>query len=167
MRDHPPRIGKRILKWFVHAEFVEEVEGDLDEMFYSRLGRQSLLWAKLNYLLDVLRAIRPYRSDRKSTQIGHEIMNWIFLRLALRSLWRRKAFAATNVVGLGIGLASFLIIMEYVAFERSYDTFHQHADRIYRVAFNWGETDYKGENSSVMLPASRLWGRQFWMRFRT
>ena len=149
MRNHPPRIGKRILKWFVHAEFVEEVEGDLDEVFFERCERQSLVRAKLSYLLDVFGAIRPYRSYRTSKQVGHEIMNGVFLRLALRSLSKRKTFTAINIVGLGIGLASFLLIMEYVAFERSYDNFHIHADRIYRVAFNWGETDYKGENSSV------------------
>lgn len=149
MRKHPPRIGKRILKWFVHAEFVEEVEGDLDEVFYERLNRQSLLVAKFFYLVDVLHSIRPYRQFRTSTTMLHEIMNVVFLRLALRNLSRRKVFATTNILSLGIGLASFMLIMQYVAFERSYDLFHERADRIYRVAFDWGETDYNGENSSV------------------
>lgn len=149
MTPHPPRIGKRILRWFVHAEFVEEVEGDLDEIFYERLRHASLLKTKLQYLMDVFGAIRPYRQSRRSTRIGHELVNLVFLRLTCRSLSRRKAFSVINIAALGIGLASFLLILEYVAFERSYDTFHRNADKIYRVAFNWGEEDYKGENSSV------------------
>ena len=149
MRRHPPRIGKRILKGFVHAEFVEEVEGDLDEVFYERLKEQSLLIAKILYMADVLQAIRPYRPFRMSKNLSHEIMNLVFLRLALRSLSKRKAFAITNILSLGVGLTSFLLIMQYVAFERSYDAFHERGDHIYRVAFDWGETDYKGNNSSV------------------
>ena len=149
MRKQPPRIGKKILKWFVHAEFLEEVEGDLDEVFYERMNRQSLLRAKILYMADVVHAIRPYRQFRMSRNLSHEIMNLVFLRLALRTLSKRKVFATTNILSLGVGLASFLLIMQYVAFERSYDVFHERGDHIYRVAFNWGETDYKGENSSV------------------
>lgn len=76
-------------------------------------------------------------------------MNWIFLRLACRTLSKHKMVSGLNIAGLSIGLASFLLIIQYGQFERAYDTFHKHADRIYRVAFNWGEADYKGENSSV------------------
>ena len=149
MRHHPPRLGKRILRWFVNAEFVEEVEGDLDELFYERLNEESVLKAKTHYLLDVVGAIRPYHPKRKSSPVGHEIMNWIFFRLAYRNLAKRKAFSAINILGLSTGLVSFLLIMQYVAFEKSYDRFHRNVERIYRVAFNWGEIDYQGENSSV------------------
>jgi putative ABC transport system permease protein len=149
MKHQPPAFAKRILRWFVNAEFVEEVEGDLDELFNERLKKDSLLKATLLYIWDVVRAIRPYHPKRRSTEIGHEILNWIFLKLAFRNLMKRKTLAAINVFGLSLGLVSFFLMMEYVAFDRSYDTFHINADRIYRVAFNWGETDHNGENTSI------------------
>ena len=149
MSHHPPRFATKILRWFVNAEFVEEVEGDLEELFFERLSSHSAFRAKLLYVWDVLRAIRPYHPKRKSTEVGHEILNWIFLKLAFRNLAKRKAYSIINILGLSAGLVSFFLIIEYIAFERSYDSFHQHADRIYRVAFDWGETDYKGENSSI------------------
>lgn len=149
MEHKPPRLAKKILHWFVNAEFVEEVEGDLDELYCERLAKGSSFKANLHYIIDVFQAIRPYHPKRKHTDVGHEILNFIFLKLAFRNLAKRKAYSAINILGLTIGLVSFLFILEYVTFERSYDSFHKKSERIFRVAFDWGETDYKGENSSI------------------
>jgi len=75
-------------------------------------------------------------------------MKATFLKLAIRNLLKRKGYAAVNIMGLSIGLVSFLLIMEFVIFEKSYDTFHKQSQRIYRVGFDWGEIDYSGINSS-------------------
>src|SRR5687767_13418560 len=127
MKHQPSRHVRKILRWFVNAEFVEEIEGDLDELFYERLSTHGRLKAHLYYLLDVLQAMRPYHPKRKSTKVGHEILNWIFLKLAFRSLLKRKTYSAINIFGLSVGLVSSLLILEYVAFERSYDSFHENA----------------------------------------
>ena len=56
-----------------------------------------------------------------------------YLRVAFRNLWRHRVFSVINLLGLAIGMASFLLISRYVAFERSYDDFNVRADRIYRI----------------------------------
>jgi putative ABC transport system permease protein len=56
-----------------------------------------------------------------------------YLKIAWRNLIRQKAFSLINVLGLSIGLASCLILMAFVKFERSYDQFHPDPDRIFRV----------------------------------
>ena len=61
MKHQPSRTVRKILRWFVNAEFVEEIEGDLDELFYERLSTHGWLNAQICYFLDVLQAIRPYR----------------------------------------------------------------------------------------------------------
>ena len=87
MKDQPSRYATKILRWFVNAEFVEEIEGDLEELFYERLSMRGWLTAQLCYFLDVLQAIRPYHpKERKPTKAGHEILNGIFLKFALRNL---------------------------------------------------------------------------------
>ena len=37
------------------------------------------------------------------------------------------------MVGLALGLAAFLLIQSYTSFEKSYDLFHQKANRIVRL----------------------------------
>ncbi|HXB07208.1 MAG TPA: ABC transporter permease [Puia sp.] len=56
-----------------------------------------------------------------------------YLRVAFRNLWRHRVFSGINLLGLAVGMASFLLISRYVAFERSYDSFNAKADRIYRL----------------------------------
>lgn len=56
-----------------------------------------------------------------------------YLTVALRHLWRSRAFSAINILGLAIGLTAFFLIFSWVRFETSYDNFHSKADRIYRV----------------------------------
>ncbi|GAB3895799.1 ABC transporter permease [Spirosoma agri] len=56
-----------------------------------------------------------------------------YLKIAWRNLITNKAYSAINIGGLAVGMAATLLIFQYVAFERSYDRFHEHADRIFRV----------------------------------
>ena len=56
-----------------------------------------------------------------------------YIKTALRNLWKFKGYTLINILGLAIGMACVMLIMLYVRSELSYDTFHKHADRIYRL----------------------------------
>ena len=56
-----------------------------------------------------------------------------YLKVALRNLWKNKAFSAINIIGLASGLAVCLLIVLYVVDELSYDKYNANADHIYRV----------------------------------
>src|SRR4029078_8975988 len=56
-----------------------------------------------------------------------------YLKVALRNLWKNKAFSAINIIGLAFGLAVCLLIVLYVVDELSYDKYNKNAERIYRL----------------------------------
>jgi putative ABC transport system permease protein len=56
-----------------------------------------------------------------------------YLTIAFRNLLRHKLFSSLNILGLAIGMAACLLLMQYVSFELSYDSFHENKDRIYRI----------------------------------
>jgi putative ABC transport system permease protein len=56
-----------------------------------------------------------------------------YLKIALRSLWKHKAYSFINIVGLSIGLTACLIVATVVFDELSYDHQWKKADDIYRV----------------------------------
>lgn len=60
-----------------------------------------------------------------------------YLTIALRQALRDKLSTTTSIVGLGLGIAATYIIASYAAFEKSYDTFHDNYDNIYRVTTSW------------------------------
>jgi putative ABC transport system permease protein len=55
------------------------------------------------------------------------------LLTALRSLKKNKFFSFLNIIGLSIGMAVFLLISQYVWFERSYEDFIPGREDLYRV----------------------------------
>lgn len=65
----------------------------------------------------------------------------IYLRIALRNIIRNKTFSLINIMGLSIGLVSFLGISLYVIDELSYDRFHKNSDRIYRAITSMSDSD--------------------------
>ncbi|MFB6279241.1 MAG: ABC transporter permease [Salinibacter sp.] len=63
-----------------------------------------------------------------------------YFRTAIRALRRHLGYSVINVVGLAVGIAACLLIALFVRHERSYDDFHEDADRIYRLVSDWGDT---------------------------
>ena len=68
-----------------------------------------------------------------------------YLTVAMRNLLRQKVCSFINITGLGISIASCLLIYLYIQHEWTYDRFHENADRIYLV-----RADY--ENWTVTPP---------------
>src|SRR5580658_10417518 len=60
-------------------------------------------------------------------------MSSIHLRLAIRQLLTNRVFTTLNILGLTLGLTTFLFIVLYVTNELSYDRFNTKSDRICRL----------------------------------
>ncbi|MCJ7579290.1 MAG: ABC transporter permease [Candidatus Aminicenantes bacterium] len=56
---------------------------------------------------------------------------WNHLKFSLRIFQKQKLTAAINIIGLGIGLSFFFLLVAYVHDELSYDRFHKNADQTY------------------------------------
>lgn len=65
----------------------------------------------------------------------------------IRNLLKHKTHAIINILGLAIGIASFLIIYLYITDELSYDRNHKNSKNIYRLV-NVYDFDGVGENSA-------------------
>lgn len=64
----------------------------------------------------------------------------IYFITAWRSIWKRKFFALINILGLSVATAAFLLLINYVQFEKSYERYNPNADNIYRLTLDL----YKG-----------------------
>ncbi|HMB94194.1 MAG TPA: ABC transporter permease, partial [Rhodothermales bacterium] len=75
-----------------------------------------------------------------------------YLKIALRNLRRQKGYAFINVFGLAVGMAVCLLIVLFIQEERSYDEFHEKADRIYRVHIASGEGNQRSVSKRIPEP---------------
>ncbi|NVJ46937.1 MAG: ABC transporter permease [Cytophagia bacterium] len=73
------------------------------------------------------------------------------LQVALRNMAKRKSLAFINICGLGISIGAFLLIVDFISFQQSFDDFHSKADRIYRIQYEKVGADY--HDKSVGLAA--------------
>jgi len=74
-----------------------------------------------------------------------------YFRTAIRSIARYKSYAAINIFGLALGLASCILIFLVVRNELSYDQYHRQAHKTYRVT-SLG-LDYNPSVSFAVAPA--------------
>jgi ABC-type antimicrobial peptide transport system permease subunit len=76
-----------------------------------------------------------------------------YFKIAWRNLFKSKAFAATNLLGLAIGMTCSILIFLWVHDELAYDKFHRNYSDIYQVIAN---RDFKNQMFTDMNMAFPL-----------
>ena len=76
-----------------------------------------------------------------------------YFKTAWRNLMKNKIFSLINILGLAIGITAFLLIINYLRFEYSFDDFNINEDRIYRVPMVETETGGKPQTFAFTYPA--------------
>jgi putative ABC transport system permease protein len=56
-----------------------------------------------------------------------------YFKMFFRSLQKKRMYTVINILGLSIGLASSILILQYVVYEFSCDSFWKNAGKIYRI----------------------------------
>ena len=133
----PPRRALSFLRWFCREDYIDEIEGDLMELFLKEY-EQSPARANRKFFWKVIRYFRPefIRSFKTTTTLNPIFMFRHNFVAAIRNLRKNLVFSGINILGLSIGLAAFLMISLYVYHELSYDRYNTKADRIYRIVEN-------------------------------
>lgn len=84
-----------------------------------------------------------------------------YLKIAWRNLIRNRTISMINITGLGMGIATCLLIGLYVLDELAYDRFNQKADRIARVVFKGIVQGGVINEAHVMPPVAAAMKNQF------
>ncbi len=159
----PPRLATRFLRWFCDPMLIEDVEGDLSELYAERMNKSSFT-AKLKYTMDVLLLFRP--GIIKNFEIKNGLINTAmiknYLKIALRNALRYKGFTMLNLMGLVVGLVSSMLILMWVNDEVSVDKFHKNGDRIYQVFRNMKQAGGMVNTTwSIPKPAADLFRAEY------
>lgn len=138
----PPRWANQFLAWFCAPDLIDEIQGDLHEVFHRNLSQMSPFRARLLYVADVLRFFRP-AFFRPLTFDYSPTMFHNYFKTALRNFTRQKGYTLINISGLSVGLACSILIMLWVQDELKVDQFHEQGPNLYHamrhVSFSDGE----------------------------
>jgi ABC-type antimicrobial peptide transport system permease subunit len=137
---------------------VEDVEGDISELF-SKRSEQNKLKARILFTLDVLLLFRPgmIRNFEPMNRLINYGMIRNYLKIAQRNALRYKGFTLLNLLGLVIGITASILILLWVNDEVKVDKFHANGDKIYQLFRNMRQTGgIVNTTSSIPKPAADL-----------
>ena len=153
-RPAPPRWADRLLGWFVSPYLLEDVQGDLQEIFHKQVeqvgvarARRAYGWAVLHYLNPFF--FRPLQRPNKQDKFPNPALPAMlrnYLKIAFRHLAKNRAYSFINIVGLAMGMALAILIGLWLNDELSINKSFQNHDRIAQLMRNRtvnGEVDTK------------------------
>lgn len=131
----PPKRLLKLLRFFIKDEYLEEIEGDMEERYQDSLKRFSTNKSQLLYLWDTIKLLRPKLikgidfnfSNSPFTMFRHNLI------LSFRNFKRYKTSFLINLTGLSIGLACTLLIYLWISDELKMDRFHENGERLFHV----------------------------------
>ncbi|GAB3954361.1 ABC transporter permease [Spirosoma harenae] len=121
------------------------MEGDLDELFQQRIREVGLREARWRYVRDVVSLLRPSLMKQQTNTYTNPALTTMlrnYIKIAFRSLAKNRVYSIINIAGLALGMATFVLIAEYVSFERSVDGFHQNLPNLYRILIDNNQQTY-------------------------
>ena len=139
----PPIFAEKFFEWYCDNAAIEDLHGDMVELFYANLERMSVTKAKFKYCQQVLSLVFSYaikkrkqRSDDhpySSYSINQTVMIGNYFKVASRNILKHKMYSFINAFGLSIGIAFCILIYLFIRDEKSFDQFHANKNQIYRM----------------------------------
>ncbi len=153
----PPAAADRLLALFCAPHLLEAVQGDLHEEFDFQVQRIGERRARGWYWGEVLGFLKPFALKRRPTEVEqpfflNSVMIRNYLKIAFRTLWKSRGYAAINVVGLATAfcIGVFLFLTAYL--HLTYDSFHRDGDRIFQTYFFSNDPEKPTKAGSMPLP---------------
>ena len=116
---------------------MEDIEGDLLERFEKHQSKWKFTW-------DVIRLLRPslMKPFNKDQKLNYYNMLSNDIKTSLRIIKREKLYSTINILGLSSGFVIAILILLYVRFEQSYESYNPNADKVVRITMDYldGET---------------------------
>jgi len=135
-KTKPPNWAQRFLHWYCAPDLLEEVEGDILEIFHvaaAQHGAQKANWVFIGQVFRFFNYSTIKGNRRFQFQQNTQAMLQNYLKISIRNLLKNRLSSSINILGLALGFACFMLIGLFVQDELSYDRFYDEANNIYRV----------------------------------
>lgn len=133
----PPKWPLKLLRFFLKAEYLEEIEGDMEEMFYENAERFSVRKARRMYVLEMIKLLRP-NLLRNLEFVGY-LMNYSmfknYFKVSFRGLKKNPISSFINVFGLAVAIGLAIFAYAFARWTYSTDQFHENKNTVYLTTF--------------------------------
>ena len=132
----PPKYILSVLRWFCREDYLDEIEGDLTELYEKRFEKMGLRRARRYFLWDVIKTfrLRNLKSINLLPLSNLRMMFWHNIKVSWRNLVRQRLYSMIRLGGFSLGISACILISLYIRDELSYDAHYVGGDRIFRLA---------------------------------
>lgn len=134
---NPPQWPLKLLRFFVKRQYLEEIEGDMEEIFRENLERFSPRKAKRIYTWEMLRLLRPVliKNLEFLQRLNQYGMFDNYFKVSLRGLMKNPVNSFINVFGLALSIGIAVFGYAFARWTFSTDQFHVHKNEVHLVTF--------------------------------
>ena len=108
-------------------EYLEEIEGDMEEIFYENAERMPLAKAKRMYTWEILKLLRPVllRNLEFIRKIHQLNMFSNYFKVSIRGLMKNPVNSFINIIGLSVSVGICVFTYSFARWTFSTDQFHE------------------------------------------
>jgi putative ABC transport system permease protein len=132
-----PRSVQLLLRTFLRDELLDEVTGDMHEMYKDTRRHHSPFVSNIISWYQAINYLRPFAIRKRSRQnVNPLTMYRSYFVTALRNMIKNKMHAALNVLGLSVGITVTIIITLWITDEISHEKNFANYGRIGQIIQN-------------------------------
>jgi putative ABC transport system permease protein len=133
----PPQWPIKILRFFLKEKFLEEIEGDMEEIFQENVEQLSLKKAKRIYTWEMVKLLRPnlIKNLEFLQHINQLPMFKNYFKVSIRGLMKNPLNSFINVFGLSAAIGICIFAYAFARWTYSTDQFHEHKNEVYLITF--------------------------------
>ncbi|HEY3402613.1 MAG TPA: FtsX-like permease family protein, partial [Ohtaekwangia sp.] len=127
----------KLLRFFVKKEYLEEIEGDMEEVFRDNTERFSPAKARRMYTWEMIRLLRPVLLKNLSALHYNNPYPMFknYFKTSLRSLLKNPLTSFINVFGLSVAIGITLLVYVCLKNDHNIDQFHEHKHTVFLTTF--------------------------------
>jgi putative ABC transport system permease protein len=166
----PPRLAEHLLRWHTERAQIDDLHGDIDELFYHDVKHYGATKAHVNYWRRVISLIFSYAVAKRKRDAAYHHFSYSkfnpamfknYFKTATRNLSKNKFFTTLNVFGLAVGMSLSLLFVAMVVFVYTFDNFHPNNERIYRVITHVQDRNENPSFASAPIGTAQLLKNNF------
>ncbi|HRE65764.1 MAG TPA: ABC transporter permease [Cyclobacteriaceae bacterium] len=133
----PPHWPLKFLRFFLKKEYLEEIEGDMEEFFYENTERFSVGKAKRIYTWEMIKLLRP--NLIKNFEFVNKIIQYSmiknYFKVSVRGLLKSPVNSFINIFGLAAAIGFCIFFYAFVVYTFKRDQFHENKDVVFLTTF--------------------------------
>jgi len=134
---NPPKWPLKFLRFFLKKQYLEEIEGDMQEIFNDNVEQFSVKNANRIYTWEMLKLLRPalVKNLKEGTALNQFSMFRNYFKTSLRGLMKTPLTSFINIFGLAVAIGICTLVYGFATWVYRTDQFHEHKSEVYLATF--------------------------------